>query len=198
MNLLMGYTYLIPILFASYLIGSIPFSWILVKVFYKRDLRSVGSGNIGATNAFRVNRSISFLVLFLDIFKSVLVILILEKMCAHKSIMYLTGFTVVLGHIFPVWFLFKGGKGIAPTIGVVLSINIKIFFLFIITWAVVFMIFRYSSLSSIISIISSCIYCAVTENFNSSIFYIAMSIIVLIKHRDNVIRMINGTEKKLF
>ncbi|MFV9870204.1 MAG: glycerol-3-phosphate 1-O-acyltransferase PlsY [Anaplasma ovis] len=198
MNLLIGYMYLIPILFTSYLIGSIPFSWILVKVFYKTDLRNFGSGNIGATNAFRVNRGISFLVLFLDISKSVLVLLTLEKMCIYKNIMYLTGFALVLGHIFPIWFLFKGGKGIAPTIGVILSINIKIFLLFIITWAVVFIIFRYSSLSSIISVLSSCIYCVIIEDFNSSIFYIAISVIVLVKHRDNIIRVINGTEKKLF
>ena len=194
----MGYIQLIPILFTSYLIGSIPFSWILVKVFYKIELSDFGSKNIGATNAFRVSKGISFLALFLDVSKSVLVLLTLEKMCIHKNIMYLTGFTSVLGHIFPIWFLFKGGKGIAPTIGVILFINIKIFLLFIITWISVFVICRYSSLSSIISIISSCIYCVVIEDFSSYIFYLATSIVVLIKHRDNIIRLINKTEKKLF
>ncbi|ACZ48810.1 hypothetical protein ACIS_00106 [Anaplasma centrale str. Israel] len=189
---------LIPILFVSYLIGSIPFSWILVKVFCKMDLRSVNSGNIGATNVFRVDKKISFVALSLDIIKSALVIFVLEKTNVQKSILYLTGFTLVVGHIFPLWFLFKGGKGIAPTIGVVLSVNIKVFLLFIITWAVVFAIFRYSSLSSITSIVSSCIYCVAIEDFNASIFYIAMSVIILIKHKDNIIRIMNGAEKKLF
>ncbi|MCU7612308.1 glycerol-3-phosphate 1-O-acyltransferase PlsY [Anaplasma capra] len=194
----MGDISIVLIILTSYFIGSVPFSWILGKFFLKVDIKKVGSGNSGSTNVFRINKKISILALSLDIAKSALVTLFLKVNGFTKEITYLIGFISVFGHIFPVWFRFKGGKGIASTIGVIMVLNTEMFYLFIATWVVFFVIYRYSSLSSILAILISCSHCLIIEDIIPSIVYLITSIVIIWKHKENIIRIKNGVESKLF
>ncbi|MCU7611188.1 glycerol-3-phosphate 1-O-acyltransferase PlsY [Anaplasma capra] len=194
----MGDISIVLIILTSYFIGSVPFSWILGKFFLKVDIKKVGSGNSGSTNVFRINKKISILALLLDIAKSALVTLFLKVNGFTKEITYLIGFISVFGHIFPVWFRFKGGKGIASTIGVIMVLNTEMFYLFIATWVVFFVIYRYSSLSSILAILISCSHCLIIEDIIPSIVYLITSIVIIWKHKENIIRIKNGVESKLF
>ena len=125
----------IIIIIISYLLGSIPFGLILTKIFLKKDIRDIGSGNIGATNALRSgNRLIGYSTLFLDIIKAILPVLYIK--INHHDLVYISALSVFLGHVFPLWLKFKGGKGVATFVGIIFSINIYYVLIFGITWIV--------------------------------------------------------------
>ena len=138
------------IIMFSYLSGSIPFGLILTKGFSGKDIRNIGSGNIGATNVLRTgNKFFAFLTLSLDMLKGYIpVILTLQLFPEYIQI---SSLMCILGHIFPIWLNFKGGKGIATYLGILFALSISLSFLFIFTWLVVSLIFKYSSLSSMFS-----------------------------------------------
>ena len=178
----------------SYLLGSIPFGFILTKIFLKKDIRHIGSGNIGATNALRTgNKSIAYATLILDITKAVLPVLYIKF--NYPDYIYITSLSVFLGHVFPVWLKFKGGKGVATYLGILFSINIILGLVFVISWAIIFLISKYSSLSSLIASLIIPIYLTIFENY-SSIFFIIMFVLVFYTHRDNVKRLKNKEETK--
>ena len=138
------------ILFISYLIGSIPFGFLLTKIFLKKDIREIGSGNIGATNALRTgNKLIGYSTLILDISKAVILLLIIKF--NFSEYLLLSSIAVFLGHVFPVWLKFKGGKGVATYVGILFCINIYLAIIFIIVWFVVFVMSKYSSLASMVA-----------------------------------------------
>ena len=160
------YLILFIILFICYLIGSIPFGIILTKLYGIKDLRKIGSGNIGATNVLRTgNKTLALLTLILDLLKSFIPLFIFFKLYPHPTINYffniiivdeiflilLFGYFFVLGHCFPIWLKFKGGKGIATSLGVILSIDFFIGLCLLTIWILVFLIFKISSLSALIS-----------------------------------------------
>ena len=156
----------IIVIFYSYLLGSIPFGLILTKVFKKQDIRSVGSKNIGATNVFRSSSKIlGILTLLLDILKAFSAVFITQKF--FLDITYLSALVVFLGHLYPVWLKFKGGKGVATYLGILFAINLIYGFIFIVNWMIIFLITRYSSLASIIASFSIPVYLLVFKNFNS-------------------------------
>ena len=131
----------------SYLMGSIPFGLILTKIFLKKDIREIGSGNIGATNALRTgNKIIGYLTLILDILKAVIPVLYI-KFFFQESI-YISSLCAFLGHVFPIWLKFRGGKGVATYVGILFSINIYFGIIFLVSWAITFLVSKYSSLSS--------------------------------------------------
>ena len=178
----------------SYLLGSIPFGFILTKIFLKKDIRRIGSGNIGATNALRTgNKSIAYATLILDITKAVLPVLYIKF--NYPDYIYITSLSVFLGHVFPVWLKFKGGKGVATYLGILFSINIILGLVFVISWAIIFLISKYSSLSSLIASLIIPIYLTIFENY-SSIFFIIMFVLVFYTHRENVKRLKNKEETK--
>ena len=178
----------------SYLMGSIPFGFILTKIFLKKDIRDIGSGNIGATNALRTgNKLIGYTTLLLDISKAILPVIFIKF--NYQDYIYIASLSVFLGHVFPVWLKFKGGKGVATYVGILLSINLVYGLVFIISWIIIFLFSRYSSLSSIIASLSVPIYLLVFENFNS-IFYGIMFILIFYTHRENVKRLKNKEESK--
>ena len=178
----------------SYLLGSIPFGFILTKIFLKKDIRHIGSGNIGATNALRTgNKSIAYATLILDITKAVLPVLYIKF--NYPDYIYITSLSVFLGHVFPVWLKFKGGKGVATYLGILFSINIILGLVFVISWAIIFLISKYSSLSSLIASLIIPIYLTIFENY-SSIFFIIMFVLVFYTHRENVKRLKNKEETK--
>ena len=178
----------------TYLIGSIPFGFLLTKLFLNKDIRDIGSGNIGATNVLRTgNKLIGFTTLLLDISKAVLPVIFIKF--NYQDYIYIASLSVFLGHVFPVWLKFKGGKGVATYVGILLSINLIYGLVFIISWIIIFLLSRYSSLSSIIASLSVPVYLLVFENFNS-IFFGILFILIFYTHRENVKRLKNKEESK--
>ena len=186
---------LLLILFISYLIGSIPFGFILTKIFLKKDIREIGSGNIGATNALRTgNKLIGYSTLILDIGKAVILLLIIKF--NFSEYLFTSSIAVFLGHVFPIWLKFKGGKGVATYVGILFCVNIYLAVIFIFVWFVVFIMSKYSSLASMVASLlvplSSYFF---IDNINYY-FYIIFFLLILITHRENIKRLKNNTESK--
>jgi glycerol-3-phosphate acyltransferase PlsY len=179
----------------SYLIGSIPFAFILTKIFLKKDIREIGSGNIGATNALRTgNKLVGYTTLILDIVKAIIPVIYVKM--NYPELIYIASLCAFLGHVFPIWLKFKGGKGVATYVGILFSINILLGLIFVVSWGVVFLLFRYSSLSSIIGSLSIPLYLFVTTEKNSVIFFATMFVLIFFTHRENIIRLKNKEESK--
>ena len=180
---------------ASYLMGSIPFGLILTKIFLKKDIRDIGSGNIGATNVLRTgNKLIGYSTLVLDITKAIIPVIYVK--INFPELIYIASLCAFLGHVFPIWLKFRGGKGVATYVGILFSINILIGIIFIICWAIIFLISKYSSLSSIIASLSIPIYIIIADNNYSIIFFIIMFVLIFFTHRENVKRLKNKEENK--
>jgi len=178
----------------SYLVGSIPFGFILTKIFLKKDIRNIGSGNIGATNALRTgNKTIGYATLFLDVAKAVIPVIYIKL--NYTDYIFIASLCVFLGHVFPVWLKFKGGKGVATYVGILFSINLTIGFIFLGVWFLIFLITKYSSLSSLFASLSIPIYLFFFSNQNL-IFFSIMFILIFYTHRDNVKRLKNKEETK--
>jgi len=178
----------------SYLMGSVPFGFILTKVFLKKDIRDIGSGNIGATNALRAgNKSLGYGTLFLDIIKAIIPVVYVKL--NYQDYIFIASLCVFLGHIFPIWLKFKGGKGVATYVGILFSINLTIGFVFIGVWLFTFLISKYSSLSSLFGSLSIPIYLFFFTNQNL-VFFSIMFTLILYTHRENVKRLKNKEESK--
>jgi len=183
------------IVIISYLMGSIPFGLILTKVFLKKDLRNIGSGNIGATNVLRTgNKTIGYITLTLDILKAVIPVIFVK--IYYSDFLYIASLCAFIGHVFPVWLKFKGGKGVATYVGILFSINIYFGIIFALSWFLIFAITRFSSLSSLIASISIPIYLLVTSQFNDVYFFIIMFVLIFFTHRENIKRLKNKEETK--
>tara|TARA_Y100000766_G_scaffold117798_1_gene101230 strand:- start:56 stop:658 length:603 start_codon:yes stop_codon:yes gene_type:complete len=184
-----------------YLIGSLPFALILTKLSGFGDIRNIGSGNIGATNVLRTgNKLLAIIVLSLDILKGLIPYLIIHIYFNELSLLnkiFLCHFAVI-GHIYPIWLKFKGGKGVATYIGFLFGLNPYIAISFLLIWLVVAYISKYSSLGSLIGIfIAPAYFIFINFNFNISIFFIYLSFVIVIKHKENIKRLINKTESKI-
>tara|TARA_B100002052_G_C15861501_1_gene590305 strand:+ start:881 stop:1513 length:633 start_codon:yes stop_codon:yes gene_type:complete len=207
------YFILFLIFIICYLIGSIPFGLILTKLFDNNDLRNIGSGNIGATNVLRTgNKTLALLTLILDLSKSFIPLFIFFKLYPHPIIndffnliivdqiflILVFGYFFVLGHCFPIWLKFKGGKGIATSLGVILSIDFFIGLCLLTIWILVFLIFKISSLSALISSTSFPILIFFKyEKVNLLYLSILLTIFVFFTHRANIIRLLKKEEKKI-
>ena len=179
----------------SYLIGSIPFGFILTKIFLKKDIRSIGSGNIGATNVLRTgNKNIGYSTLILDILKAVIPVLFTKFYI--PDYIFISALSVFIGHVFPIWLKFKGGKGVATYLGILFCINYSFGFIFICSWLIVFFITKYSSLSSIVASLSIPVYLFFFDNIHYKYFYIIIFVLIFYTHRENVKRLINQEESK--
>ena len=179
----------------SYLMGSIPFGFILTKIFLKKDIREIGSGNIGATNALRTgNKLIGYSTLLLDIIKAILPVLYVK--INHPELIYIASLCAFLGHVFPVWLKFKGGKGVATYVGILFAINIFLGLIFCVTWVIIFLISRYSSLSSLIGSITIPIYIFFSNQISDVFFFGIMFVLIFYTHRENIKRLKNKEESK--
>ncbi len=180
---------------ASYLMGSVPFGLILTKIFLKKDIREIGSGNIGATNALRTgNKFIGYSTLILDIAKAIIPVIYVK--INYPDFIYIASLCAFLGHVFPIWLKFKGGKGVATYVGILFSINIILGLIFVASWAIIFLLFRYSSLSSIIGSLSVPIYILISGQISDAIFFAIMFILIFFTHRENIKRLKNKEESK--
>ena len=178
----------------SYLFGSIPFGYLFTKILLKKDIRNIGSGNIGATNVLRTgNKSLGYLTLILDIAKAVVPVIYIKF--NYPDLDYISALCAFLGHLFPIWLKFKGGKGVATFVGILISINIYYALVFGIVWTLTFLISRYSSLSSLFASISIPIYLLIINQSNI-IFFIIMFVLIFYTHRENIKRLINKEETK--
>ena len=183
------------IILLSYLMGSIPFGFILTKIFLKKDIRKIGSGNIGATNVLRTgNKIIGYITLSLDILKAIAPLLIVKF--NQSEFLFISALSIFLGHVFPLWLKFKGGKGVATYVGMLFCINYILGFIFIICWLLIFIITRYSSLSSLIASLAIPLYHFFIIDNNNYYFFIILFILIFFTHRENVKRLINNTESK--
>jgi acyl phosphate:glycerol-3-phosphate acyltransferase len=179
----------------SYLMGSIPFGFVLTKFFLKKDIRDIGSGNIGATNALRTgNKLIGYTTLILDISKAIIPVIYVK--INFPELIFISSLCAFLGHVFPVWLKFKGGKGVATYVGILFSINMLLGTIFIISWMVIFILTKYSSLSSIIGAISIPAYLLLTGQSNNVIFFLIMFVLIFFTHRENIKRLKNKEESK--
>ena len=179
----------------SYLLGSIPFGLVLTKIFLKRDIREIGSGNIGTTNVLRTGKkSLAVTTLMLDLLKGYFSIII--TFTYFENLISYSALICFIGHIFPIWLKFKGGKGVATYLGVILALSYKFFLIFGITWLVLSFLFRYASLSSIISSLIVFVYSYFFIN-NFSLILFIFFVIIVYTHRENIVRLKNSEESKI-
>ena len=187
---------LIIVAIYSYILGSIPFGLILTKIFLKKDIRKVGSGNIGTTNVLRTgNKFLAITVLILDLLKGYVSVYI--TLLYFESLTSYSALICFIGHIFPVWLGFKGGKGVATYLGVILALSYKLFLIFGICWVALSLIFRFASLSSMISSLIILLYSYFFENDYLSMTLFIFFIIILYTHRENITRLKNSKENKI-
>ena len=193
------YFFLISIV---YFFGSIPFAYILPKIFGLGDIRKLGSGNVGATNVLRTGKkSLAIIVLAFDIIKGFAPLFILKNYYNNElsefTVLFI-GSVAILGHIFPIWLKFKGGKGVATYIGFLFAINYIFGIIFIITWLLIAFLKKYSSLASIISLILLPLF-AILFSYQEHVIYllILINLIIISKHYSNIYRLINKSETKI-
>ena len=179
----------------SYLMGSIPFGFILTKIFLKKDIRNIGSGNIGATNALRTgNKFIGYTTLFFDIVKAIIPVVYIKF--NFPELLYIVSLCVFLGHVFPIWLKFKGGKGVATYLGILFALNIYLGLIFIASWLITFTIFKFSSLASLVASIAIPVYFLIFTQFDQVIFYTIMFVLIFFTHKENIKRLKNKEETK--
>ena len=203
------------IILLSYLSGSIPFGLILTKIFGGQDIRNIGSGNIGATNVLRTgNKFLAALTLLLDILKGYIPVIISQQ--HFPELIQLSCLLAFFGHIFPVWLKFKGGKGVATYLGILLALSIQLGLLFMFTWLVVSLIFKYSSVSSMFASltvfviytmrdITGLIFKIMSEQTpktyeivpSLSLLLFIFFILLVFTHRKNISNLKNKTEHKI-
>ena len=199
---------IILVVFFSYLSGSIPFGLILTKIFSNQDIRKIGSGNIGATNVLRAgNKFLAILTLILDTLKGYLPVIVTQQFFPEQ--LQISGLMVFLGHLFPIWLKFKGGKGVATYLGVLFALSYGLGILFVFTWVMVSLIFKYASLASIFSSLTVLVVTIFRENLVKSIdpnFVFAKNIkltlfiffiLIIFTHKKNISNLKNKTEDKI-
>jgi len=187
---------IIVVLFYSYFLGSIPSGLIITKIFLDQDIRNIGSGNIGTTNVLRTGKkSLAIATLMFDILKGYLSVIITLKY--FNDLIYFSALICFIGHIFPVWLKFKGGKGVATYLGIILALSFKFGIIFAATWLLISFIFKYSSLASMIGALIVFAYSIILNNSTLSIFLFITFIIILYTHRENIIRLKDSRETKI-
>ena len=183
------------IILVSYLFGSIPFGLLLTKIFLKKDIREIGSGNIGATNVLRAgNKILGYSTLVLDILKAVLPILYIKFFMSDY--LYISALSIFIGHVFPIWLRFKGGKGVASYLGILCCLDIFTALIFGVVWISVFVLFKFSSLSSLLASLTIPIFHFFYNSNSDYYFYFMMFILIFFTHRENIKRLKNNTESK--
>lgn len=194
--------YTIAALVLGYLLGSIPFGLVLTRAAGLGDVRDIGSGNIGATNVLRTgNKGIAALTLLLDLLKGTAAVLIGHAIGALGGVAILAslvaGFAAFIGHTYPVWLGFKGGKGVATYIGILLGLNWPGALAFCSVWLLVAILSRYSSLSAIVAAVVTPIWLLTVGDYATAILAALLSILLIYKHRANIHRLVAGDEPRI-
>lgn len=179
----------------SYILGSIPSGIIFAKIFNLKDLRTIGSGNTGTTNVLRTgNYTAAALTLVLDIGKACLAIYLSQ--IVNEKLILISSLAILIGHIFPLWLKFKGGKGFACYLGIIFMINFYLFIFISLIWLITFFAKRVSSLSALLSCLSGVLISIIYFNSNI-VLVVLLTILIFLTHLENIKRLINGTETKI-
>lgn len=182
---------------SGYFFGSIPFGLLLTKFAGEGDIRKIGSGNIGATNVLRTgHKSLAAATLILDAGKGAFGVYILG-LYLPDIYLGIAGTSAVVGHCYPIWLKFSGGKGVATGLGIIAMLSPISGFLFIITWIIIAFLFRYSSLSALLAFFVSCISSFFVERGDISLAILFMTLIIFFRHKENIKRLVSGTESKI-
>ncbi len=194
--------YTIAALVLGYLLGSIPFGLVLTRAAGLGDVRDIGSGNIGATNVLRTgNKGIAALTLLLDLLKGTAAVLIGHAIGALGGVAILAsliaGLAAFIGHTYPVWLGFKGGKGVATYIGILLGLNWPGALAFCSVWLLVAILSRYSSLSAIVAAIVTPVWLLTVGDYATAILAALLSVLLIYKHRANIHRLVAGEEPRI-
>jgi len=194
----MGPEAFLPVAFAiGYLLGSIPFGLVLTKLAGTADLRSVGSGNIGATNVLRTGRKdLAAATVLLDALKGTVAVLIAGHFGGPVAAM-VAGLGAFLGHIFPVWLNFNGGKGVAVYIGILLGLFWPAAILFCVIWLAMAVSFRYSSLSALVASVVTPLFLFWIGHLTLAMLFTVLTVLLIYMHRENIRRLQAGTEGKI-
>ena len=185
-------------LLIGYLIGSIPFGLVLTKAAGLGDIRKIGSGNIGATNVLRTGRKdLALLTLILDAGKAAIIALLFKYISQNEIIGVLSGVAAIIGHNYPVWLKFKGGKGVAATLGLMIAMTPCVGVLTALTWLFMAFTFKYSSLSALTALALAPIYALFLESPIISLIYLGLSLLSFSRHKDNIKRILKGEESKI-
>ena len=188
-------TYVLTAIIA-YLAGSIPFGLILVNITGAGNLREIGSGNIGATNVLRTGHmNIAIATLILDCSKGGITVIVAQSHGLDLAV--ISGVCSVVGHIFPIWLKFRGGKGVATVLGVLLAIAWQVGLTAVATWLIIAAIFRYSSLAAILALTLSTVYAWYLPDTNVSIMTTLIAGLSILRHKENMWRLIKGKESKI-
>jgi glycerol-3-phosphate acyltransferase PlsY len=184
-------------LIAGYLLGSIPFGLVVTKLAGTGDIRSVGSGNIGATNVLRTGRkSLAAATLLGDMLKGTAAVLAMKWFDGTDAAL-IAGLGAVIGHVFPVWLGFKGGKGVATYIGVLIAVAWPIAAAFGAIWGAVAYVTRYSSLAGLIASAATPVLLWLTADARAALLFVVLSVLVFVTHRGNITRLLAGEERKI-
>ena len=196
------------IIICSYLCGSIPFGLLITRLFIKKDIRKIGSGNIGATNVLRTGKkTLAATTLVMDVAKGYLPVILCHDF--YPALVQVSALFVFLGHLFPIWLKFKGGKGVATYLGILFAFSYGLSFLFIFTWVVVALIFKYSSVSSMFSALTVFIITTIkdialqsidpkfTTEFDIKLILFIFVILIFYTHRKNIYNLKNKKEEKI-
>ncbi|MBF9030699.1 glycerol-3-phosphate 1-O-acyltransferase PlsY [Rhodobacterales bacterium HKCCE3408] len=182
---------------AAYFLGSVPFGVVMARLFGLGDLRSIGSGNIGATNVLRTgNRTAAFLTLILDAGKGAIAVLV-ARAIAGEDAAQVAGFGAFLGHCFPVFLGFRGGKGVATFLGTLLALAWPVGLLACATWVATAALSRLSSLSALVAAALSPVWMAVTGRPEGIVLALLLGALVFVRHRPNISRLLQGTEPRI-
>jgi acyl phosphate:glycerol-3-phosphate acyltransferase len=207
-TLALAWPYLATALLAGYLLGSVPFGLVLTRAAGLGDIRKIGSGNIGATNVLRTgNKALALATLLLDSGKGAIAVLILRAIWGPDTAL-VAGFGALLGHLFPVWLGFKGGKGVATALGTLIAFSWPIGLAACATWALVAAVFRFSSLAALVAVAAAPVFAwylpilwAPGQELGGDLqlagFTAAMAVLIWIKHKTNIARLLAGTEPKI-
>jgi len=182
----------------GYIAGSIPFGLVLTYCAGLGDIRKIGSGNIGTTNVLRTgHKGLALLTLILDVFKAAFAALLCKYLFDSETVGYFAGFMAVIGHNYPVWLKFKGGKGVASTLGLMLAMSPCVGILTCLTWLVVALIWHYSSLAALTALATAPIYAALVGNEVATLTYALLTLLSYYRHRGNIKRLIQHKESKI-
>jgi acyl phosphate:glycerol-3-phosphate acyltransferase len=182
----------------GYLLGSIPFGVLLTRVAGAGDVRSIGSGNIGATNVLRTGRKgLAAATLLCDVLKGTLAVEIVSLSIDDPVLPLVAGVGAFLGHLFPIWLKLKGGKGVATYIGVLIALSWPIAIAFCVIWLLIAALTRYSSLSALVASVATPVLLWLSGNSPNAVLFVLLTILLWLRHHDNIARLMNGTEGRI-
>ena len=190
-----------PVIFSlvfGYLLGSVPFGLVITRWAGLGDIRKIGSGNIGATNVLRTGRKdLAFLTLLFDLGKAGLSAFVCEIVFQSETAGLIAGFMAVIGHNYPVWLRFKGGKGVASTLGMMLVVTPLVGVMTCLTWLVIAVLFRYSSLAALTALCLAPLYAIIWASPVAVVCFGVLALLSCYRHRGNIQRLIRGEETKI-